>query len=61
MELVADSGKLLSLDVVEVNPILDMKGATADAATKLIASGLGKNILPPELSPMRRPAKKGRR
>lgn len=45
MELIADTGKLLALDMVEVNPILDSRNATAELATELILSGLGKRIL----------------
>ncbi len=45
MELVADWGCLVSLDVVEVNPILDEHNRTARLATELVASALGKRIL----------------
>lgn len=45
MELVADCGKLLSLEVTEVNPILDHRNDTAEVAVGLILSGLGKTIL----------------
>jgi len=45
MELVASSGKLLSLDLVEVNPILDERNRTADLATQLALSATGKRIL----------------
>ena len=41
MELVADSGKLLSLDLVEVNPILDERNRTADLAAQLALSATG--------------------
>jgi arginase len=44
MELIADSGKLLSMDVVEVNPILDRENATALLAVELVLSALGKKI-----------------
>jgi len=44
MELVADSNKLRSLDVVEVNPILDEQNRTASLAVELILSALGKKI-----------------
>jgi arginase len=44
MELVADSGKLLSLDLVEVNPILDHHNQTAILATELALSAVGKRI-----------------
>jgi arginase len=45
MEMVADSGKLSSMDVVEVNPILDRENATAILAVELVLSALGKKIL----------------
>jgi arginase len=45
MELVAESGQLGSLDVVEVNPILDRENATAQLAVELVASALGERIL----------------
>jgi arginase len=45
MELVADCGRLVSMDVVEVNPILDEHNRTARLATELVASALGKRIL----------------
>ncbi len=44
MELIADAGKLTSLDVVEVNPILDQENRTANLAVELILSALGKRI-----------------
>jgi arginase len=45
MELVAESGLLGSLEVVEVNPILDRENATGQLAVELAASGLGATIL----------------
>ena len=45
MEIVADSGKLLALDCVEVNPVLDTENVTGLLAVELICSGLGKEIL----------------
>jgi arginase len=45
MELVADSHLLVALDLVEVNPTLDIRNATAEFATELALSALGKNIL----------------
>lgn len=44
MELVADSGQLVAMDVVEVNPILDRENATALLAVGLVLSALGKKI-----------------
>jgi arginase len=45
MELVADSRRLVALDLVEVNPTLDIRNATAEFGTELALSALGKNIL----------------
>ncbi|HYX77338.1 MAG TPA: arginase [Gaiellaceae bacterium] len=45
MELVAESGLAGSLEVVEVNPILDRENETAKLAVELVASGLGARIL----------------
>ena len=45
LELVAESGLVGSLEVVEVNPILDRENATAALAVELVASALGKTIL----------------
>ena len=45
LELVAESGLAGSLEVVEVNPILDRENATAQLAVELVASALGKTIL----------------
>ena len=45
MEMAHDSGKLESLEVVEVNPVLDISNRTADLAVELILSALGKKIL----------------
>ncbi len=45
MELISDSGQLVAMDVVEVNPILDRENATALLAVELACSALGKKIL----------------
>ena len=45
MELVSESGLLSSLEVVEVNPILDRENETAKLAVELVASALGARIL----------------
>jgi len=45
MEIVADTKKLIALDVVEVNPILDTQNVTAGVGIEFILSALGKNIL----------------
>jgi arginase len=45
MEMVADSGLLLSLDMAEVNPTLDLRNTTAELGTELVLSALGMKIL----------------
>ena len=45
MELVAEAGLAGSLEVVEVNPILDRENETAKLAVELVASALGARIL----------------
>jgi arginase len=45
MEMVADTRRLASLDLVEVNPILDVRNSTAALATELALSALGLEIL----------------
>jgi arginase len=45
MELVADSQQLVALDLVEVNPTLDLRNATAEFGAELALSALGKRIL----------------
>jgi arginase len=45
MEMLAASGKLRSIEVAEVNPILDSHNATAKLAVELVASALGETIL----------------
>jgi arginase len=45
LELVAESGLVGSLEVVEVNPILDRENETGRLAVELVASGLGARIL----------------
>lgn len=45
MEMINDSRRLVSMDVVEVNSILDRENATARLAVELILSALGKKIL----------------
>lgn len=50
MELLNESGIVTSLDIVEVNPILDIRNETAALAVEFTASLMGRNIigLPPE-------------
>jgi arginase len=45
MELINESGKVTSLDVVEVNPILDVKNGTATLAVELVGSLMGRRII----------------
>lgn len=45
MEILADSGKVCSMDVVEINPILDTRNETAAIAVEMILSILGQQIL----------------
>ena len=45
MEMLADSGRLVALDMVEVNPTLDIRNSTADLGTELVLSALGMKIL----------------
>lgn len=45
MEMIADTGRLASLDVVELNPALDVRNSTAEVAVELIESLFGKSTL----------------
>lgn len=45
MEMICDSRRMVSMEVVEVNPVIDERNRTADFAVELIMSGLGKRIL----------------
>jgi arginase len=45
MEYVADDGKLLSLEIVELNPFLDERNISAQRTLELILSAMGKSIL----------------
>ena len=45
MEMIADSQRLLALDIVEVNPILDSQNQTAILAVELVASAFGQRII----------------
>jgi arginase len=45
MEMIADTGRLASLDVMELNPALDLRNRTADVAVDLVASLFGKSTL----------------
>jgi arginase len=45
MEILADSNKISSMDLVEINPILDIANKTSELAVELTLSALGKSIL----------------
>ncbi len=45
MEIIADHGRLLSFEMVEVNPVIDEHNRTADLAVELACSAFGKKIL----------------
>ena len=45
MEILGDNGRVQSLDIVEINPILDDRNKTAELAVQLAASLLGQRIL----------------
>ncbi|WP_342362340.1 arginase [Terrarubrum flagellatum] len=45
MELIHESGLMRSLDLVELNPLLDERGRTARLAIELVASLFGKSVL----------------
>jgi arginase len=45
MEMVAESGRMTSLDLVEVNPTLDLRNTTAELGCELALSAMGKQIL----------------
>ena len=45
MELVADTGRLRALDLVEVNPVLDTHNLTAQLGVELALSAFGQQIL----------------
>jgi arginase len=45
MEMIADSEAMVSLEVVEINPVIDEHNKTASLGVELVLSGLGKKIL----------------
>ncbi|MDL5366996.1 arginase [Xanthomonas sp. NCPPB 2654] len=45
MEMIADSGRMGSLDIVELNPVLDHRNLTAELAVDLVESLFGKSTL----------------
>ncbi len=45
MEMIADSEAMVSLEVVEINPVIDLHNKTALLAVEMVLSALGKKIL----------------
>ena len=45
MEMIAESGRMSSLELVEVNPIIDVRNQSAEFAVELVQSAFGKKIL----------------
>jgi arginase len=45
MEMIADSESMVSLEVVEINPVIDLHNKTALLGVEMVCSGLGKKIL----------------
>ena len=45
MEIIADHGRMVSFEIVEVNPVIDEHNRTADLAVELACSAFGKKIL----------------
>ncbi|MGZ4789073.1 MAG: arginase, partial [Terriglobales bacterium] len=45
MEIIADHGRMLSFEIVEVNPVIDEHNRTADLAVELALSAFGKKIV----------------
>jgi arginase len=45
MEIAGESGGMVSMEVVEVNPVLDVANRTAELAVELVMSAMGKRIL----------------
>ena len=45
MEMIADTGRLGSLDIVELNPALDVRSQTSTLAVDLVESLFGKSTL----------------
>ncbi len=44
LELLADSDRILAMDMVEINPVFDVRNRTAELGAELILSALGKRI-----------------
>jgi arginase len=45
MEMICDANAMVSMEVVEVNPVIDERNRTAELAVELVSSAMGKRIL----------------
>jgi arginase len=45
LEIIADSEAMVSLEIVEINPVIDLHNQTALLGVEMVLSGLGKKIL----------------
>ncbi len=45
LEMIADSEAMVSLEIVEINPVIDLHNQTALLGVEMVLSGLGKKIL----------------
>ena len=45
MEMLSDTGRIVGIELVEVNPVLDERNRTAEVGTELLLSAMGKRIL----------------
>lgn len=45
LEMIADSRSMVSFELVEINPVIDLHNTTATLGVELVLSGLGKKIL----------------
>ena len=45
MEMIADSRAMVSLEIAEINPVIDLHNKTGNLGVELVLSGLGKRIL----------------
>jgi arginase len=43
--MIADSRAIVSFELVEINPVIDLHNTTATLGVELILSGMGKKIL----------------
>lgn len=56
LEVLNDSGRMCSLEIAEVNPILDTQNRTAELMCELVSSALGKKVMGPLFEPDRQTA-----